>query len=428
MKLNTLNLWQKTVNSTVDILRPGLKKVKHLVQPGLDMPFLHKVKNAINVNDLRKVAEKRAHPMVFAYLDGGSDDEIALKRSTQSFQSIELKHAVLHGVSKETMDLSTTIMGINSSLPILLTSCAGQKMFHAQGEIATAKAARKHNIPMTLSQLTTTDFREVTNIAPDQCKALQLYVWKDKELLTSVLQRARECGFTSLVLTADFSWVGNREKEKRSGFSLPPDYSFKQCCGAFISPAWTYDYMSEPQYGYKAVPNANFPAASLVDFINSQMKPEFNWKDAEWLNSTWKSMGGTHCVLKGVACEQDALHCLDTGFDTIWVSNHGGRQLDCSIPTIETLPKIRDKIGSETEIILDGGIRRGLDVIKGILLGADSVAIGRPYLYGLTAGGFEGVDKCINILKDDLILNTGLLGCNNVKELKQNASKILVDC
>lgn len=422
MKLNT---WQKTVNSTVNILRPNFKQIKSVVQPVLDKPFLSKIDKAININDLRNIAKTRAHPMVFAYLDGGSDDEIALRRSTQSFKSIELKHAVLHGVSKETMDLSTTIMGITSSLPILLSSCAGQKMFHAEGELATARAAAKHNIPMTLSQLTTTDFEEVNNIAPNQCKALQLYVWKDKELLIKILKRARDCGFTSLVLTADFSWVGNREKEKRSGFSLPPDYSFKQCYGAITSPAWTYDYISEPEYGYKAVPGANFPAATLVDFINDQMKPEFNWKDAEWLNTTWKSMGGTHCVLKGVACEQDALYSLDTGFDTIWVSNHGGRQLDCSIPTIETLPKIRDKVGPETEIILDGGIRRGLDVIKAILLGADSVAIGRPYLYGLTAGGFKGIDKSISILKDDIILNTGLLGCNNIKELKERSSKLL---
>ena len=425
MKLNNLNWWQNTVNSSVNLFRPIFKNSKHIVQPILDKPFLTKIKEAININDLRKIAKNRSHPMVFAYLDGGADDEIALKRSVTSFKNIELKHAVLHGVSKDNMDLSTTIMGIKSSLPILLTSCAGQKMFHASGEIATAQAAKKHNIPMTLSQLTTTDFKEVRNEAPEQCKALQLYVWKDKDLLMEILTRARSCGFESLVLTADFSWVGNREKEKRSGFTLPPDYSFKQCYGAICSPAWSYDYISEEEYGYKAVPNANFPASSLVDFINSQMKPEFDWEDAEWLNSQWKLLGGTHCVLKGVACEHDAIRALNTGFDTIWISNHGGRQLDCSIPTIETLPMIRQKVGPDVEIILDGGVRRGLDVIKALLLGANSVAIGRSYLYGLAAGGFVGVDKSINIIKKDIILNSGLLGCNNVNEIKLNAKKIL---
>ena len=158
-------------------------------------------------------------------------------------------------------------------------------MFHADGEVATAKAAEKHGVRMALSQLTTSTFEDVREAAPTSAKCLQLYVWRDRALLKEVLDRAKEVGFTSLALTADFSWVGNRERETKTGFTVPPSYSVQQCVDAARSPAWTFDFMSRVPYGYKAVPDADFPAESLVDFIAQQMKPEFDWKDAEWLCS-----------------------------------------------------------------------------------------------------------------------------------------------
>ena len=155
-----------------------------------------------------------------------------------------------------------------------------------------------------------------------------------------MLARARTAGFTALVLTADFSWVGNRERETRTGFTVPPNYTLRQCIDAVKAPGWTYDYMSREPYGYKAVPEADFPAETLVDFIAQQMKPEFDWDDAAWLNAEWKSMGGTKCALKGVASGADAKKALETGFDAIWVSNHGGRQLESSVATIDVLPEV----------------------------------------------------------------------------------------
>ena len=249
-------------------------------------------------------------------------------------------------------------------------------MFHADGEVATAKAAEKHGVRMALSQLTTSTFEDVREAAPTSAKCLQLYVWRDRALLKEVLDRAKEVGFTSLALTADFSWVGNRERETKTGFTVPPSYSVQQCVDAARSPAWTFDFMSRVPYGYKAVPDADFPAESLVDFIAQQMKPEFDWKDAEWLCSEWGDQGKV--ALKGVARGEDAKRAVETGFDTVWVSNHGGRQLESSVAPFDVLPEVRKAVGPDVEVIMDGGVRRGIDVVKALARGADSVASAGP--------------------------------------------------
>lgn len=230
------------------------------------------MQKAVNIYDLQAAAEKRAHAMVYGYLAGGADAERSLRRSESAFNDIELRHAVLHGVGHGEVKPKTKVLGVESAQPFFITSCAGQRMFHADGEVATAKAAKKHGLAMALSQLTTSTFEEVRDAHPDGAKILQLYVWRDRVLLKEVLDRAKAVGFTALALTADFSWVGNRERETRTGFTVPPSYSVRQCIDALKSPAWTFDYMSRVPYGYKAVPDADFPAESLVDFIASQMK------------------------------------------------------------------------------------------------------------------------------------------------------------
>ena len=422
-KKSGLTTWQKVVGGVVDTLRPVTSALAPVVMPILDKASQQRVESAVNIADLQKAAEKRSHAMVFGYLDGGADDEVALRRSVDAFNDVELRHACLHGVGHGELDLRTDVMGIPSKMPFFITSCAGQRMFHADGEIATAKAAEKYGLAMALSQLTTSTFEDVREAHPTGAKALQLYVWRDRHMLKDVLDRAKELGFTGLALTADFSWVGNRERETKTGFTVPPDYSVRQCIDALKAPAWTYDYMSREQYGYKAVPDAEFPAETLVDFIAAQMKPEFDWKDAEWLINEWGSTGPV--ALKGVACVDDAARAVEAGFQSIWVSNHGGRQLDSSIATLDVLPEVREAVGPDVEIIVDGGVRRGLDVIKALARGADSVGLGRAYLFGLAAGGQPGVEKALSILGRDVELSMGLLGCRTVAELKAKAPKIL---
>ena len=417
--------WQRFVGGAVDVLRPLTAAAGPIVMPALDAPSKRRVRSAVNIDDLRVAAERRAHAMVYGYLAGGADDERALRRSVDAFNDVELRHAVLHGVGNDDLDLSTEILGTKTRMPYFLTSCAGQRMFHADGEIATARAAKKHGLAMALSQLTTSTFEDVRAAHPEGAKTLQLYVWRDKTLLKEVLDRAKACGFTSLALTADFSWVGNRERETRTGFTVPPSYSMRQCVDALRSPAWTYDYMRRMPYRYQAVPEADFPAESLVDFIAAQMKPEFDWRDAEWLCQEWGDVGPV--ALKGVASAKDAVRAVETGFKTVWVSNHGGRQLEDSIATFDVLPEVRASVGDDVEVVLDGGVRRGLDIVKALARGADSVAIGRAYLFGLAAGGFDGVDKALQILSRDVYLAMGLLGCRTVSELRQRAPDLLVE-
>ena len=422
-KAGTLSTWQKAVGGAVDTLRPLTAALAPAVMPLLDAASQRRVEAAVNIADLEAAAEKRSHAMVFGYLAGGADGEVALRRSVAAFNDVELRHACLHGVGHGEVDLRTDVMGIPSKMPFFISACAGQRMFHADGEVATARAARKAGVAMCLSQLSTSTTAEVREAHPAGAKALQLYVWRDRHLLKAVLDRAKELGFTALALTADLSWVGNRERETRTGFTVPPDYSVRQCIDAIKAPAWTYDYMSREPYGYKAVPDADFPAETLVDFIAAQMKPEFDWKDAEWLINEWGSTGPV--ALKGVACVDDAARAVEAGFQSIWVSNHGGRQLDSSIATLDVLPEVREAVGPDVEIIVDGGVRRGLDVIKALARGADSVGLGRAYLFGLAAGGQPGVEKALSILGRDVELSMGLLGCRTVAELKAKAPKIL---
>ena len=220
--------WQHVMSNIVYSLRPIAAMLKPVVMPILDAPSKKRVREAVNIYDLREAAQKRAHAMVFGYLDSGADAERALRRSQEAFNDVQLRHAVLHGVGNGDINLETKILGFDTRMPYFLTSCAGQRMFHADGEIASAKAAKKHGLGMALSQLTTSTFEEVREAHPDGAKALQLYVWRDRVLLKEVLDRAKNAGFTSLVLTADFSWVGNRERDTRTGFTVPPTYSMRQ--------------------------------------------------------------------------------------------------------------------------------------------------------------------------------------------------------
>ena len=245
-------------------------------------------------------------------------------------------------------------------------------------------------------------------------------ILQDKELLKEVLDTAKAGHFQSMALTVDLAWYGNRERDIRNGFSIPPTYSAKQILEAAKRPAWTWDFLSNPEYNYALI-NKNVPAASLASFINAQLSPSFNWEDAQWLCDQW---AGPRAI-KGICRVEDAMRALEAGFTTIWVSNHGGRQLDTSPATIDILPDIRDAVGPDIEIILDCGVQRGTDIVKALALGADGVGIGKPYLYGLCAGGGDGVIKVMEILRVEVERAMGLLGVGNIKDLKEQGRDLI---
>ena len=356
--------------------------------------------------------------MVFDYLDAGADDEISLRRGKDAYTELEMHYKVLAGI-KPPLDLSTKIFGQDVKLPFFGCPTAGNRMFHWEGEAAAAKAAEHHGTLYGLSSLATTGITEIGQIHKGP-KVFQLYVWKDRELVKEVIAKAKEGGFQALALTVDFTWYGNRERDIRNDFSIPPKYNLKQTMEALRKPAWTWDFLTHEPYTYACI-NTDVPADSLAAFVNSQLMPEFSWKDAEWLLGEWNGPAAP----KGVVRPDDAKRAADMGFSTIWVSNHGARQLETSPATIDVLPSIREAVGPDVEIIMDGGVQRGTDIAKALALGADSVGVGKPYLWGLAAGGTEGVIKAYDILKVELDRAMGLLGTPTVDDLKREGPSLI---
>eukprot|EP00977_Amphora_coffeiformis_P007651 scaffold1690_cov182-Amphora_coffeaeformis.AAC.8 len=398
----------------------GLHKVlKHIPLGAVfDAPYKAALKKAVNIADLRLIAKSRAHKMVFDYLDAGADDEISLRRGKDAYTELEMHYKILAGI-KPPLDLSTKIFGQDVKLPFFGCPTAGNRMFHWEGEAAAAKAAEHHGTMYGLSSLATTGILEIGKLHNGP-KVFQLYVWKDRELVKEVIDKAKEGGFNALALTVDFTWYGNRERDIRNDFSIPPKYTMKQTLEAIRKPAWTWDFLTHEPYTYACI-NTDVPADSLAAFVNSQLAPEFSWQDAEWLLGEWNGPAAP----KGVIRPDDAVRAKELGFSTIWVSNHGARQLETSPATIDVLPSIRQAVGPEMEIILDGGVQRGTDIAKALALGADSVGVGKPYLWGLAAGGTEGVIKAYDILKVELDRAMGLLGTPTVADLKKEGPSLI---
>lgn len=357
--------------------------------------------------------------MVFDYIDGGADDEITLQRNREAYAEFEMHYSVLSGFGPA--DMSTRLFGHEVSLPFFAAPTAGQKMFHRDGEAAAATVCAEEGAYYCLSTMATTGLDEISELLPTQPKLLQLYLWKDRELLRDVLQRAREAGFTGLALTADTPWLGNRERDAHNGFTVPADMNPRQVYHSLMAPAWTFDFLSQPPYSFALLSDDGAPAEELVVTFNEKMSKDYSWRDAEWLLGEWNG----HASLKGVCRPEDAVKALATGFDSVWVSNHGGRQLETSPPTVTLLPAIREAVGEDAEVIVDSGVMRGTDIAKALALGASGVGIGKAYLYGLAAGGTPGVRRAFSILKGELERAMGLLGVGSVAELRRRGPELV---
>ncbi len=347
--------------------------------------------------------------MVFDYIDGGADDEWTLARNSDAFNDYELMHRALAGA--DNVDTSTTILGTPIRVPFFCAPAAGNRLFHTQGERAVVRAAANAGTIFCLSTLSSVSIEEVAELT-DGPKWFQLYVWKDRVLVKEMLDRARSAGYQALVLTVDFPTAGNRERDPRNGFTIPPSYGPRQGWWALKSPAWTWDYLTSAPIRYANLAD-DTAAVSLASFVDEQFHAGFSWKDAEWLLGEW----GGPAVIKGVVRPEDARRAVDLGFAAVMVSNHGGRQLDFSPAPIDVLADVVQAIGSDAEVILDGGIRRGTDILKAMALGAKATSFARPYLYGLAAAGEAGVDRALTILADEVRRDLTLLGIQDVNSV-----------
>lgn len=364
------------------------------------------------IDILRERARRRAHRMVFDYIDGGADDEATLLENRAAFREYEIAFRVLAGI--EEVDTTTSLLGQPMRYPFFFSSAAGNRLFHTQGEVAVCTVADELGIPYSLSTLASTSIEEIAalNTGP---KFFQLYVWKDRGLLREMLERARAAKFNAMLLTVDFPVTGNRERDLSNGFTIPPKIGFRQALEAIRRPAWTWDYLTSPPIRYANL-SGNVPASTLNQFVAEQLYCGFSWREAEWLLGEWNGPSG----IKGVVQADDAVHAVATGFDCVIVSNHGGRQLDTSVPPLRALPTIADRVGSDAEIVLDGGIRRGTDILKAIALGARCVSFARPYLYGLAADGVAGVREAATFMAASLERDMMLAGVGTIGEITRD--------
>ena len=378
------------------------------------------LKDCHNFYDFRKLAKKKLPSPIFHYIDGGSDDEITLKRNTEAFNDCDLVPNVLANVGKP--DLSTTVFGKKIDLPVFLSPTAMQRLYYHEGDKASARAAEKFGTFYSMSSMANTTIEEISNISKGP-KLFQLYVHKDQSITDDLIDRSKESGFDALCLTVDTLVAGNREKDHRTGFTTPPKLTLQSLISFAIHPQWVFNYLTHPKFELanvsKKTDKGTNISKSVIEYVNEQYDPAMGWKEAEYCVKKWNGQ----FALKGVMSVEDAKRAVDIGCTAIMISNHGGRQLDGSRSPFDQIKIISDAVGDKLEIILDGGIRRGTHVLKALAAGAKACSFGKMFLYGLGAGGQEGVEKVLQNLHDEINRNMILMGCKSVSEL--NRSKIM---
>ncbi|RAN34148.1 alpha-hydroxy acid oxidase [Hyphomonas pacifica] len=373
---------------------------------------MSRVRNAINISDLRAAAKRRLPRMVFDYIDGGSEDEYTLRGSVERFADYGWQWNSL--VDSSQIDTSCTVFGQTVAQPFFISPTAASRLFHPRkGELAVAAAAQKAGIAYSVSTLGSQTLEDIAGVAPDVPKFIQLYVWKDRGIVRDFMARAKEAGYTGCILTVDATVAGQRERDPRNGFSVPPKINRKTATQALAKPGYLLDMLTSSKIGPANFEQVDTGGRDVMGVINELFDPTMSWKDLDWFINEW---GGPFAV-KGLSTAEDARRTVDSGASTVWVSNHGGRQIDTSVPVIDLLPEIREAVGAGVEIIADGGVRRGAHVLKLIARGANSVALGRAYLFGLAAGGEAGVTRALDILAADVRRGLALLGVNRVSDL-----------
>ncbi len=384
-------------------------------------PVVRRLRRCASVADLRRVARRRLPRGVFDYIDGGAEGEVTLHQNSAAFEALEFQPRVLRDMAN--LDTTTTLLGRPLPVPFVLAPTGFTRIADPQGELAVARSATRCGVPYTLSTLSTRSIEEVAAVSSGR-KWFQVYVWRDRALVESMLARAKAAGYEAIVLTVDTAVFGRRERDVRRGFTLPPQIGPATLVDGALHPGWTWAFVrSEPIRFANVAGGAvgdGSAAVSIADYINAQFDPALSWNDIAWLREHWSGP----VVLKGIQSVADARIAVDHGIEAIALSNHGGRQLDGSPPPIALVAPVADAVGDRVEIICDGGVRRGSDIVKAVALGARACMIGRAYLYGLAAGGERGVDHTLDLLHADVRRTMALIGARNVAALDQSLVRI----
>ena len=380
-------------------------------------PVERRLKSAATVEDLRRIAKRRLPHGVFDYIDGGAEDERSLAHNSSAFARFEFQPRILRDVSD--LDTSTTIFGRPAAMPLIMAPTGFTRIAHSQGELAVARAAERAGVPWSLSTMGTRSIEDVAAVSNGD-KWFQVYAWRDRRLVETLVERAKAAGYTALWLTVDTAVLGRRERDLRRGMTLPPKVGPSTIIDGAIHPAWTLDFLRNEPITFANVLGLSdedgSTAVTLAEHMHRQFDPALSWNDVDWLRSIWDGP----IVLKGIQTVADAKQAVAMGVDGLGLSNHGGRQLDDAPAPIELVEPVRDEVGEAATIICDGGVRRGSDIVKAIALGADAVSVGRPYLYALGAAGERGVDHVLDFFRDGLERTMALTGCRTIGEIDRS--------
>jgi len=368
-----------------------------------------RLSSALTIADLRTIAKRRTPKAAFDYTDGAAEGELSLSRARQAFEDIEFHPSILRPA--ESVDMSTTVLGGPSALPFGIAPTGFTRLMQTEGEIAGASAAAAAGIPFTLSTLGTTSIEDVKAANPHGRNWFQLYVMRDREISYGLARRAAEAGFDTLMFTVDTPVAGARLRDKRNGFSIPPQLTLGTIINAIPRPWWWYDFLTTPKLEFASLATTG---GTVGELLNAAMDPTISYEDLAIIREIWPGK----IVIKGVQNVEDSKRLVDLGVDGIILSNHGGRQLDRAPIPFHLLPHVVREVGNDATIMIDTGIMNGADIVASIALGAKFTLIGRAYLYGLMAGGREGVDRTIAILRTEIERTMQLLGVSSLEELE----------
>ena len=385
-----------------------LKEFMTFKKPSLDFAG-NRLEKALTIYDLRKIAKRRTPAAAFDYTDGAAEGEFSMNRARQAFEDIEFHPGVLTDVS--TVDTTTEVLGGTSAMPFGIAPTGFTRLMQTEGEIAGAGAAGAAGIPFTLSTLGTTSIEDVRAADPDGRLWFQLYVMREREISYGLVERAAKAGFDTLFFTVDTPVAGSRLRDKRNGFSIPPHLTMKTLLNAIPRPWWWFDFLTTPKLEFASLKSTGGTVGELLD---NAMDPTISDEDLKVIRSMWPGK----IVIKGVQTVEDSKRLIDLGVDGVLLSNHGGRQLDRAPVPFRLLPEVVREVGKDATIMVDTGIMNGADVVAAVALGAKFGLVGRAYLYGLMAGGREGVDRMIEILSDEVIRTMKLLGVSSLDELE----------
>jgi L-lactate dehydrogenase (cytochrome) len=369
-----------------------------------------------NFHDFRRLARQRLPGPIFDYIDGAADDEVTHRRNTASFEQCDLVPNVLRGV--ETVDLSVTVMGQKLALPVYCSPTALQRLFHHQGERAVAAAAARYGTMFGVSSLGTVSLEELRK-AHDTPQVYQFYFHKDRGLNRAMLQRAKDGGVEVMMLTVDSITGGNRERDLRTGFSIPFRLTLAGMLQFAIKPTWGISYVTHERFKLPQLDehvDMSGGALSIGRYFTDMLDPSMNWNDVANMVRHWN---GQFC-LKGVMSVADAKRAVEIGCTGIVVSNHGGRQLDGSRASFDQLAEIVDAVGDRIDVLMDGGIQRGSHVLKALSVGAKAVGVGRYYLYPLAAAGQAGVERALGLIRTEIERDMKLMGCTAIGQLSRD--------